>query len=472
MTHPYGYIRMTEGMDGDHVDCFLGPNPDAKKAYVIRAMKAGTFDEYDEDKVMLGFDGVQEAHAAFMENYSDPRFYGGMRVLPMAEFIEKVLATKDDPGMIKAASTADNAAYVNETALIRTNAKQPENQQPHPFERAEWTWPNAHPRCLRCGEEESTDGMCSGADLAKAHGEGLPWRMVKGLVREHQRTSKMGRIETVHEYQRTGKLGGSFAIREQKVGDGLAYKIMVSGQMAGHLSGFEEGDKFHLYKTEVTDQSLHGTGLYQVALQHVADQYAKGLYVFQWESSKALQLAIKKMGTYEYDSDKEALYVRPRMVKARVRTHTRTSLTGKVTTVREHDRKDRPGLMTAEQVKATVVPRIVAAAQKEYDDWDEANVDEYAGGGICHFIAEKIVEELDAAGIEAESVSSNFEQHVYAVAKLKDGVYIVDLPYQAYERGGGFSWTKIPGVTFSADDVIVHRIDSDPKQFNQYTQQE
>ena len=161
-----------------------------------------------------------------------------------------------------------------------------------------------------------------------------------------------------------------------------------------------------------------------------------------------------------------------RLTKAHVRQHTRTSLTGKVTTVREHDRKDRPGLMTAEQVKATVVPRIVAAAQKEYDDWDEANVDEYAGGGICHFIAEKIVEELDAAGIEAESVSSNFEQHVYAVAKLKDGVYIVDLPYQAYERGGGFSWTKIPGVTFSADDVIVHRIDSDPKQFNQYTEQE
>ena len=102
MTHPYGYIRMTEGMDSDHVDCFIGPNPDAKKAYVIRAMKAGTFDEYDEDKVMLGFDGVQEAHAAFMENYSDPRFYGGMRVLPMAEFKEKVLATKDDPGMVKA----------------------------------------------------------------------------------------------------------------------------------------------------------------------------------------------------------------------------------------------------------------------------------------------------------------------------------------------------------------------------------
>lgn len=101
MTFPYGYIRKTEGVDGDHVDCFIGDNPDAEQAYVIHALKSPHYTEYDEDKVMLGFDSAEHALMAFLENYSDTRFYGGMHVMPMEEFKRKALATKDDPAMIK-----------------------------------------------------------------------------------------------------------------------------------------------------------------------------------------------------------------------------------------------------------------------------------------------------------------------------------------------------------------------------------
>src|SRR6267154_2937915 len=60
MQHPYGYIRNTRGVDGDHVDCFIGPNANSRVAYVIHSTKSGNFKKYDEDKVMLGFNTAPE----------------------------------------------------------------------------------------------------------------------------------------------------------------------------------------------------------------------------------------------------------------------------------------------------------------------------------------------------------------------------------------------------------------------------
>lgn len=47
-----------------------------------------------------------------------------------------------------------------ETLRIRENKKKPENQSPHKFEAAQWTHPNGHPRCARCGMEEPMNGVC------------------------------------------------------------------------------------------------------------------------------------------------------------------------------------------------------------------------------------------------------------------------------------------------------------------------
>jgi hypothetical protein len=105
MTYPYGYIRGTEGVDGDHVDCFIGPSKDAAFAYVIHTKEPSTGD-YDEDKVMLGWDSAAEAKKAFLDNYTSPDFYQSMDVLPMDEFKEKAFATADEPAMIKDATTS------------------------------------------------------------------------------------------------------------------------------------------------------------------------------------------------------------------------------------------------------------------------------------------------------------------------------------------------------------------------------
>jgi hypothetical protein len=80
--YPYGYIRGTVGVDKDHVDCYIGPNKEAKKAFIIHQNVPET-GKYDEDKIMLGFNSAKEAEKAYKDHYKKNGFYGGMKVIPM-----------------------------------------------------------------------------------------------------------------------------------------------------------------------------------------------------------------------------------------------------------------------------------------------------------------------------------------------------------------------------------------------------
>ena len=75
MPHHYGYIRRSEGADGDHVDTFIGPKPESTKVFVVDQIdpKTGKFDEH---KVMLGFDTQKQAEAAYRAAY--PKGWRGM----------------------------------------------------------------------------------------------------------------------------------------------------------------------------------------------------------------------------------------------------------------------------------------------------------------------------------------------------------------------------------------------------------
>jgi hypothetical protein len=128
-------------------------------------------------------------------------------------------------------------------------------------------------------------------------------------------------------------------------------------------------------------------------------------------------------------------------------------------------------MKTSADIKA-LRPELARAAQTVYDDWDESDEDTYADGGICHFIAEAIVGVLDQHDIDAQTVSSMAEVHVYTVCAVKDGVFVVDVPYSLYETGGGYKWRKRPGVTFDASDVTLDRLDSDPKNIGQYVDED
>lgn len=87
----YGYIRLTEGTDGDHVDVYLGPNEQAEEVYIIDQMKKPDFKEFDEQKCMLGFDSAEAAKALYLKQYDNPKFFGKMKAMPFEEFKMKVL---------------------------------------------------------------------------------------------------------------------------------------------------------------------------------------------------------------------------------------------------------------------------------------------------------------------------------------------------------------------------------------------
>lgn len=69
MNNDYGYIRGTEGVDGDHIDVFLSDNPELGDVFVIDQVNPdGSFDEH---KVMYGFKSALAAKRAYLANYSE-----------------------------------------------------------------------------------------------------------------------------------------------------------------------------------------------------------------------------------------------------------------------------------------------------------------------------------------------------------------------------------------------------------------
>ena len=69
MNNAYGYIRGTEGVDGDHIDIFLSDNPTEGNVYVVDQVNPdGSFDEH---KVMYGFQSAEDARAAYLSNYEE-----------------------------------------------------------------------------------------------------------------------------------------------------------------------------------------------------------------------------------------------------------------------------------------------------------------------------------------------------------------------------------------------------------------
>ncbi len=67
MAHTYGYFLGTEGSDGDHLDVFVGPNPDSDEVFVINQNKRDG--SHDEHKCLIGFDTEEEAKAGYLASY-------------------------------------------------------------------------------------------------------------------------------------------------------------------------------------------------------------------------------------------------------------------------------------------------------------------------------------------------------------------------------------------------------------------
>lgn len=90
MANHYGYIKRTESeADGDHIDVFVGDDPESEIVFVVDQMKGpvGAGAHFDEHKCMLGFVSTADAKAGYLANYASGwNRMGGIRALTMGDF--------------------------------------------------------------------------------------------------------------------------------------------------------------------------------------------------------------------------------------------------------------------------------------------------------------------------------------------------------------------------------------------------
>jgi hypothetical protein len=89
MKSHYGYFTRTTGKDGDHIDVFVKegtPEDWNGTVFVVDQVNPST-GEFDESKVMLGYETLEEAKAAYMENYdADWQGFGAITPVDVDSF--------------------------------------------------------------------------------------------------------------------------------------------------------------------------------------------------------------------------------------------------------------------------------------------------------------------------------------------------------------------------------------------------
>lgn len=106
--------------------------------------------------------------------------------------------------------------------------------------------------------------------------------------------------------------------------------------------------------------------------------------------------------------------------------------------------------------------RFAEAAQDVYDEWeqDEDGDDfEHGTGGICSDITFAIMGILGRFDIDCLEAGQDGDDHSWVLAYDDTEAYEIDIPYSIYEFGGGYQWTKKPGVQFKADDLVIWQVD-------------
>lgn len=129
----YGYIKRTEGADGDHVDVYLGPNEKSDQVFVVDQKDAET-GKFDEHKCLLGFSSEAEARRTYRAGFSDGKDrIKHLRRMSMAEFKEW-LAKGNTSKEIR--RYADGGAVRRALQSLKEYADGGDVEDKRPFERA------------------------------------------------------------------------------------------------------------------------------------------------------------------------------------------------------------------------------------------------------------------------------------------------------------------------------------------------
>lgn len=88
MPDAYGDFEGIKGADGDDLDFYMGPNPQAPQVFVIDQVDADS-GKFDEHKVMVGYASPEEAVQAYHAGFSDgrgPDRLGAVKPMSVAQF--------------------------------------------------------------------------------------------------------------------------------------------------------------------------------------------------------------------------------------------------------------------------------------------------------------------------------------------------------------------------------------------------
>ncbi len=125
----YGYLKRTEGADGDHVDVYLGPNEKSDQVFVVDQKDAET-GKFDEHKVLAGFNSEAEARRTYRAGFSDGKDrIKHLRRMSMSEFRDW-LEKGDTSKQIKSYSTGGAVKRALQSLKDYADGGAPEEKSP------------------------------------------------------------------------------------------------------------------------------------------------------------------------------------------------------------------------------------------------------------------------------------------------------------------------------------------------------
>lgn len=117
MNNTYGYIRGTEGVDGDHIDVFLGPDLNSDMVYVVDQVNPDS--SFDEHKVMMGFGSVDDARSAYLANYEEGwQGLGNITGIPTDDFKKWIDSSKRKTKPFAEYNTAKDKSASDNNRLV------------------------------------------------------------------------------------------------------------------------------------------------------------------------------------------------------------------------------------------------------------------------------------------------------------------------------------------------------------------
>lgn len=222
MPDSYGYVRRTEGADGEQADVYIGRSPDSPNVYVIDQLDADT-GKFDETKSMLGYNSREEALAAYRAGFSDGRGddrIGGVTEMSVDQFREFLSTPHYSPVSGEAQiSPSEDAAGAPVSETEAGGAAKPASETASPAASQAFAATD-HVPALEAYVKNGTGSLNNLESFAKAQGitpqqarkvmgayasrPGAPIRMTKGRPVKRNKAGRIIRKAIPSRIQRIG----------------------------------------------------------------------------------------------------------------------------------------------------------------------------------------------------------------------------------------------------------------------------